>query len=386
MKSKLLFGLILFFLGLIFTPCYSHQDSSGWVTINTSKNLGRCTSLSEFKIDVKGNLYQVGDYSKNNNGTRAIIRKSTNKGYTWNTIYELDQATANAFAIDQQGMLYVAGMTFNNGTTGGLIQKSIDDGKTWSTIDTSDYKEATALEVAPNGEIYTGGQAKKGAIVRKSSDNGKTWHTVDRFYVDSPARAFVKKIVFDSRGNIYYVAYTAALQEWFVRMSSDRGASWTTIDKYSSPFPAYFVEPIFVATDSVGNIYISGTCEDSGSSKRYWLVRKGSKKGTWKTVDFFSNNNARCKPNTIVIEKNGTILVSGIISKEDIDHVIVRMSTDGGSHWKIRDDIPDPDNYFYVAFRLLIDNGGNLYATLSEHPASLFGRSNYWLTQKYSIG
>lgn len=380
MKSKLLLGLILF-LGLILTPCYSHQNSTGWVTINTSNNLGHRTGLGAFKMDVKGNFYQVGARDQ------AFVRKSSDQGHTWNTIYELKSAIFNAFATDQQGMLYVAGMNYNN-DSGWLIQKSTDDGKTWSTIDTSDCKEVTALEVAPNGEIYAGGGAKNGSIIRKSSDNGKTWHTVDQFYVGSPYRPYVNKIVFDSRGNIYYVVYTTRQpQEWYVRMSSDRGASWTTIDKYSSPFDKYpgpfpaYVEPTFAVADSAGNIYISGTYIDSRNNKTYWIVRKGSKKGTWKTVDFFSDH----KPNTIVIDKNGTILVSGIDVSEANDHAVVRMSTDGGAHWTIRDDIPIPDSnylpYSYVAFRLLLDNGGNLYATLSEF--NLLSKNVYWLTQKY---
>src|SRR5579883_1823408 len=190
---------------------------------------------------------------------------------------------------------------------------------------------------------------------------------------------------FDASGNVYYIVESTWLDTWYVRMSTDQGATWTTIDSFS--LGNWVLIGSSAVIDSAGNIYVAGLWTDEDASNiGHWIVRKGSKTSPFVTVDDFKypDNKRITAPDKIVIDKNGNLYVSGEVIDEESSpktRALIRMSTDAGAHWSTWDDFPgDPNDRFFSANHILIDNQGNLYAGLALTDADFNDR---WLTRKY---
>jgi hypothetical protein len=103
----------------------------------------------------------------------------------------------------------------------------------------------------------------------------------------------------DANGNVYSIGQLTpngtSRPYWYVRKSSDSGATWSTVDQ-SYYGGGHFMDATGFAADDTGNIYVAGWGQDEtvvGSGKHtttqttiHWLVRKSSNGGqTWNLVD-----------------------------------------------------------------------------------------------------
>jgi len=129
-----------------------------------------------------------------------------------------------------------------------------------------------------------------------SSDSGSSWSLLDDF---APPGRYILPwdvgggIASDADGNLYVTGVTydndyIQPDQWYVRRSTDAGATWTTVDDFlPGGTPGYSGDITGIAVDSAGDVYVSGQAADIWSNQG-WTIRKGALRG-WHH-DFFCGN------------------------------------------------------------------------------------------------
>jgi hypothetical protein len=318
--------------------------------------------------DSAGNIYAAG-FDYDGSVETWFTRRSTDGGGTWSTVDLLSLGTPVArplaLATDEAGNVYAAGEVQTNAVLGNdlwLVRKGTSVNP-WATVDLF----GTPMKLVrwtpkgvfchPTAGIFVVGQAagqpitsKSGTTfpelwtVRRSQDGGASWTTVDTYYLGgSPLNAsWASGVGADSAGNLYVVG-TASLPSgkayywsWIVRMSSDGGNSWTTVDQFPPSSPSSHPSALAAAfgSDPGGNLFVAGYDNQgpsgfgSASSQR-WIVREGhGGANSWQTVDTFQYVAGRAsQPAAVVGDNSGHIYVAGHgADAAGVNHWLVRKN------------------------------------------------------------
>ena len=303
--------------------------------------------------DSAGNVYAAGFYIDDPTGNTNywFVRRSTDGGASWSTTDDYqdgsDLTLPKAMTTDGAGNVYVAGYAQ---TLGWIIRKGVG-GTNFIIVDTlpspSSSDGAAAIYVHPTVGVFAAGTGpisittdKRGRVtttygwvVRLSTDGGATWSTVDKFALSSGYSASGKGIASDALGNLYVVGYSQSLagkyprqtvsDNWVVRKSSNGGASWSTVDTFQLP-SGVNGEPTSIVADSFGNLFVAGYL--NASDGVHWLVRENpGGTGTWQTVDDFKYiGGATAK--AMAADASGHVFVGGDgwSNTDNIYHWLVR--------------------------------------------------------------
>src|SRR6266446_3997177 len=172
--------------------------------------------------------------------------------------------------------------------------------QTWQTVLAYQRvagKSAAGLCLAADasGNVFSGGEAEDsssnehGLVLKTDTTQGSWFLGDDTNPNPSNYISEVYNLGFDSIGNLYSVGqlwpgHGLLPPYWQVRKSSDRGATWTTVDLYQYPSGSWIDVTGFTA-DNSGNIYVVGGAMDAAGN-RHWLARKSANGGqTWALVD-----------------------------------------------------------------------------------------------------
>ncbi len=184
------------------------------------------------------------------------------------------------------------------------------DAQTWQTV--LDYQLVAgksaggeAIVADAVGNVFSGGDATDAAgtnhtIVLKTDTTQANWYLSDDTNPDyTQYQSALWNLGLDAGGNVYSIGqltpYNTGTTYWYVRKSSDSGATWSTVDQ-SLYGAGQFMDATGFAADDTGNVYVVGWGQDQtvvGSGKHtttqttiHWLVRKSTDGGkTWRLVD-----------------------------------------------------------------------------------------------------
>jgi hypothetical protein len=173
----------------------------------------------------------------------------------------------------------------------------------WQTVDDFVDGATEAMTVAPNGIIFTAGSAYTGdgyaGVIRASVDGGNTWSTTSAFSYPGLVSTIYSAIASDSAGNLYvsglawdYDSTNVVPTHWFVQRSGDGGATWSMVDDFVPGGDWWLWEHTALAVDASGNVFFGFAPNDGTSSwNTYWTVRRGIGGANFTTVDTLSYAN-----------------------------------------------------------------------------------------------
>ncbi len=268
-----------------------------WTAIEDFSN----SRFYDIGLNPSGNLFAVGVAA---NGPTWLVRKGVNNGasWSWSTAdnflargYSL--TSANGFAADSSGNLFVAGFAYQPGKRSTVIsywvvRKSSGTGQTWSTVDTFQYNGSSSMAhtvISTAAGLFVAGTGNGHWLVRQSTDSGLHWALVDDFQY--PGGATAQWLARDPAGNLYAVGYgggdqTGSSEHWLVRkgVANGTGWSWSTMDdfQYATGENSSAAK---VGVDASGDVYVAGYGADS-TGVSHWITR-GYAGGLWETVDDF---------------------------------------------------------------------------------------------------
>jgi hypothetical protein len=170
---------------------------------------------------------------------------------------------------------------------------------------------------------------------------------------------------------------------WYVRRSTDGGATWTTVAEFAVAPVWSSADDVAIAADAQGDVYLAGTDYYSGP---LWTVRKGIGGTSFSTVDALPNS----YPKDIFVHPTAGIFVVGqtkVPNKSQTSWAwLVRRSTNGGATWSNVDTFQRSSSQPSIAMGVGADAFGNLYVVGSGNVAYKGGSYGHWIVRKSTNG
>lgn len=275
----------------------------------------------------------------------------------------------------------------------GTLVLSYPDANNWSLA------AASSGAVYAVGNNHAPGIAGGNQLTLASNDHGTSWSLLDEFaptgrYVDFfGAFDLGGGITPDSAGNLYVsgLSYPDELSnedaQWYVRRSTDGGATWMTVDNFVKAPVEANADDIGIAADTAGNVYVVGTDFYQTGSNWYplWTVRRGIAGTSFSTLDAVPNS----RPTDVLVHPTAGVFVVGTtrmtLKNQTSDAWLVRRSTNGVTTWSNVDTFQLASSKSAVAMGVIANTFG-IYVVGSAYNVTQGITSSHWIVRKSTNG
>jgi hypothetical protein len=265
----------------------------------------------------------------------------------WSRTYSSQGGTGlNALAVDREGNICVLGTSSWDSENGYVTAKYFPNGDTaWVRVynwPENAYDYATAIACDITGNVYVTGTANGGFDPHhygfgtiKYSPNGDTLWT--RFYHDpnSVFDGWSTGLVVDPAGNACVTGYMAAAQNMdytTVKYYANGDTAW--VRRYDGPSHG-FDRANAIATDSYGNIYVTGSSNGVSSSLDITTIKYLVDGRTAWVHRYNGSANTGDYGDAIAVDRQGNVYVTGLtmVSGGHGAMVTIKYSPDGFEQW-----------------------------------------------------
>jgi len=339
--------LVLFFLlGLACLVCPEAAESgvaTAWVR---SYNEGNKDWTAGLALDRQGNVYVSGTSQRpvekpngfvfnyhfatikySHNGRRLWVRRHNSPGSKINV--------ANALAVDGAGNVYIAGNSNNNDYH--LLKYDTHGNLLWES-NPGVNGQPSALSIDSRGNVYVFGQATLNnslvySTIKYSPKGRKLW--VKKYKSPGSWGTIAKSMAVDRQGNVYVTGYS-----YYIDGQSEQYAYATL--KYDThgtllweSLQSIVGEPVAVAVDGQGNVYVTGGVEFviSGNSAFITIKYNADGKFLWKSR--YMPGIGSYYPVAMAIDDLGNVYITGGAQYRTIsDYFTIKYDTNGTLLWQ----------------------------------------------------
>ncbi len=345
--------------------------------------------------DSSGNIYITGQsYGSGTDWDYVTIKYNSAGIQQWIVRYNgpgNDEDEAKAIEVDSSGSVYVTGHSLGSGTSYdyATIKYNSAGIQQWIARYNSpgNYSDlANAIAIDDSGNVYVTGQSGGSTIypdyatVKYNSSGVEQWAAI----YNGPGNQgdYAKAIATDSSGNVYVTGYgtgSGTSSDYATIKYNGSGIQqWAT--RYNGPGNGWD-SAAAIALDSLGNVYVTG--ESAGLITYYdYATIKYNNVGVEQWVARYNTpENDSDSAEAITLDNSGNVYVTGqsIGSGSGLDYATVKYNNAGVEQWDAR--YNGPGNYSDWANAIALDSVGNIYVTGYSEGS---GTSSDYATIKYN--
>jgi uncharacterized delta-60 repeat protein len=302
---------------------------------------------------------------------------------------------ATAIAVDSSGNVYVTGESQGSGGNYdyATIKYNSSGQEQWvgrynGPANGDDYAAAIALDASSNVYV-TGGSAGSGTgddyvTIKYNSAGQQQW--VARYNGLGNGGGHANAIAIDHSGYIYVTGFSpnSGNEVDCATIKYDSGGREHWVARYSAP--AHILDYAdAIAVDSSGNVSVTGTSFASVDNADYVTIKYNSTgQEQWVARYDAGGTPFRDYATAIAVDTLGNIYVTGTseVSGTDFDYATIKYDSLGQQQWVAR--YNGPGGGFDQANAIAIDGSGNVYVTGRSYGSGT-GLSDY-ATIKYVQG
>lgn len=378
----------------------SSDSGASWVgKDNVSLATGKAAVGGKLVKLPNGNILSIGSATNSTNYSSTVTRISVDGGNNWSSAETYNYAASKssnvtAVLIDNNNKVWMSQSVIDSSNAYHAILRSSSNGIAWTLEQdktlTSGFLVSGQIQTDNANNIYT--MSTNSYLIsgwNYKSELGFSKRTPTGIVTYAPSYAFKyqsltpKSAVQDVNGNII-VASTSVTNNfgqdvWNIKLSSDKGVSWTDSDTYNYPASSKTADVVKVISNLSGTLFALGTGTDNTGYKRL-IVRKGvptsATSYSWTTV----NDSAESATPTeeavdMMLSKTGRIFVAAYSNSSGYYHWIVKKSSADFSSWANVEVNTTPSTHSYAS-SLSQDDLGRIYfmGSLSSTPVTYFLR------------
>ncbi len=337
-------------------------------------------------VDHSGNVYVTGgSWAHRAFADYATIKYDSAGVQQWVDRYNgpiSDYDVASTVVLDDAGNVYVTGESRKAGS----VFYAEDD---YATIKYNSagvrqwvaryngpgngYDEAHDLTVDDSGNVYVTGRSNASCSCARDYDfatlkydSGGVQEWVARYSGVGGSNDDARDFVVDGDGNVYVTGFSegqGTLDDYATLKYDTQGEEqWAAF--YNGP-GNYFDWANAVNVDHLGNVYVTGTSEGSGTRRDFATIRYDSKGVEQWVTRYNAPGNLPDEPVAIEIGPSGSVYVAGSAyhtsSGVDADYTTIKYSSNGVEQWVARYD--GPANSLDQVSALALDTSENIYVT-----------------------
>ena len=361
MKKSIFFLTILFFSLSVYS-----QVTQEWVARydGPGSNYDEANAIA---IDHVGNVYVTGQSEQSFlNFDCATIKYNPSGGEVWVQRYngpENEWDYGRAISVDAADDVYMLAQSFDNYVT--FKYSTVQGNELWKRT-LGNCNGATALVLDNLTNIYVTGAGYGGANSGNDYTTIKynllgTGQWVQRYSGPDSLDDAATDIAVDNDGNVYVTGTIGGyLNSDYATVKYNHLGAFQWSQTYNGP--ADFDDgAIAIALDDSGNVYVTGSSEQSYGVRDYATIKYNSA-GVLRWVNRF-NFGGDDVAKDIAVDGEGNVYVTGWSEGigTGIDYATIMYNSAGVQQWVAR--YNGPDSLGDGAFALTLDVSGNVYVT-----------------------
>jgi uncharacterized delta-60 repeat protein len=348
----------------LWAKCYNGQGNSD-------------DMASALAVDNSGNVYVTGEsYGSDANSSYATIKYSPDGNQLWAKYYNGPANSyngASALAVDSSGNVYVTGYSYDSDAISdyATVKYGPDGSQLWAERyngpdNGDDY--ACALTIDSSGNVYVTGNSYSNdtstdyATVKYGPNGNPLWAKC--YNGQGNGDDIASALAVDNSGNVFVTGYSVGsgtgTDYATIKYSPDGNQLWAA--RYNGPGnDSDFANAL--ALDISGNVYVTGSSNNSSTSFDYATVKYGPNGNQLWVARYNGPANDYDSASALAVDSSGNVYVTGYSydSNTGTDYATVKYSPDGNQLWMAR--YNGPANSDDGASALAVDNSGNVYVT-----------------------
>ncbi|MEW6056344.1 MAG: sialidase family protein [Bdellovibrionota bacterium] len=306
--------------------CLLHDS---WRTVDSYQLSAQNSANAEAISHSESAIFVAGSANASPIQTHWIVRRSLDRGQTWRTVDQVAGQFNKALGVAYDPgsrSIYAVGFTDRAaGFFGWTVRKSANNGQSWATVDTfpesaGEYSIAHGVSAGPNGIIYVTGVRGVGPgsvlTTRRSDDGGATWRTVDSYSTAEGTHA--NSVLAAKNGGVFVGGFERLAPgqqgSWIVRFSRNGRTNWTTVDRLPNNNNTSLVLGGTISDTLKGRqqvVFVGSYLDENNVA--HWITRRAfaNRPTAWSMIDDYADATGGAEALAATFSRGPQIFVAG---------------------------------------------------------------------------